>query len=100
MANFKKLLALLTRVELTQGFSDFLGHLRIAKSLNLPSSLTPPKPLLIQLYLNEHVFASQDDLEYVRDVQLEKECDSYVICKRLMDDMDKGQETKQREVQL
>jgi hypothetical protein len=27
--NYKKLLSLLSRVELTQGFSDFLGRLRI-----------------------------------------------------------------------
>lgn len=29
VANFKKLLSLLSRVELTPGFSDFLGRLRI-----------------------------------------------------------------------
>jgi hypothetical protein len=52
--NYKKLLQLLSRVELTQGFADFLGGIRISKSaMKLPSSLTPPKTILIQLYLNE-----------------------------------------------
>lgn len=47
VANFKKLISLLTRVELTQGFSDFLGQVRISKSIKLSPSLTPPKALLM-----------------------------------------------------
>jgi hypothetical protein len=49
VSNFKKLLSLLSRVELTAGYSQFLGNLRLQKSLNLPSqsSLTPPKHLLM-----------------------------------------------------
>ena len=57
VANFKKLISLLTRVELTRGFSDFLGQVRISKSIKLNPSLTPPKALLTQLYLNEKVFS-------------------------------------------
>lgn len=104
--NYKKLLSLLARVELTQGFTDFLGQMRInAKSVGLKvssqtiQSLTPPKALLVQLYLNQQVFSSQAELEYTRDVHLEHECDSYNICKKLMEGMDKCHDTKQREVQ-
>jgi hypothetical protein len=38
-------------------------------------------------------------LEYVRDVYLEKECDSYLICKMLMDNLEKAHDVKQIEVQ-
>lgn len=49
--------------------------------------------------MNDRVFSSQGELEYIRDVYLEKECDTYMICKMLMDSMDKAQETREREVQ-
>jgi hypothetical protein len=53
----------------------------------------------MQLFLNEQVFQSQSELEYVRDVYLEQECDAYMICKMLMDHMDKAQSVKEIEVQ-
>jgi hypothetical protein len=34
------------------------------------SSLTPPKHVMMQLYLNEQVFQSQSEMEYMRDVVL------------------------------
>ena len=76
VANYKKLLSLLSRVELTSGFSDFLGRLRVQQHAQGPkvstiSSLTPPKAVMMQLYLNEQVFQNQSDMEYVRDVVLQ-----------------------------
>jgi hypothetical protein len=54
----------------------------------------------MQLYLNEEVFSSQSELEYVRDVYLEKECDTYLLCKLLMDNLDKqSKEFKEDQVQ-
>lgn len=68
--NYKKLLNLLSRIELTSGYANFIGELRHSKGLKMQTSLTPPKPLLMQLYLNEQVFASQAELEHVRDIFL------------------------------
>jgi len=73
--NYKKLLNLLSRIELTSGYANFIGELRHSKGLKMQTSLTPPKPLLMQLYLNEQVFASQAELENVRDVYLQQQCD-------------------------
>lgn len=102
IANYKKLLNLLSRIELTPGFSGFLGELRQTKSFFLKtqatSSLTPPKHLLMQLYLNDSVFSSQAELEYVRDVFLEEECDAYQISKMIMDSIEKPVEAKHTEV--
>ena len=68
--NYKKLLNLLSRVELTQGFSDFINNLRLHKSAKIQYTLTPSKAVLMQLYLNEQIFYSQTELEFVRDVYL------------------------------
>ena len=54
--NYKKLISLLSRVELTQGYSQFIGKLRVNKAAGhkvYQTSLTPPKHILMQLYLNE-----------------------------------------------
>lgn len=52
--NYKKMLGLFARVELTPGFHAFLGDLRQSKSFKLQSySLTPSKSILSQLYLDE-----------------------------------------------
>lgn len=44
----------------------------------------PPKNILIQLYLNQQNFSSQQELEYIRDVVLQ-ETDAYKICKMLIE---------------
>ena len=42
--NYKKLLSLLSRIELTQGFATFIGQLRQSKASKIAgTSLTPPK---------------------------------------------------------
>jgi hypothetical protein len=72
VANFKKLLGLLSRVELTPGFSDFIGNLKQAKSFKVQSyTLTPAKAVLVQLYLKEQAFSSTSEMEYARDVYLQ-----------------------------
>jgi hypothetical protein len=96
--NYKKLLNLLSRIELTTGYSAFIGELRHSKGLKMQTSLTPPKPLLMQLYLNEQVFATHSELEYVRDVFLQQQCDSYQICKLIMDSAEKPIEMKKSEL--
>ena len=52
---------------------------------------------MVQLYMNEQVFASHADMEYVRDVVMQ-ECDSYQICKMLMEGLEKSREVKTDEV--
>lgn len=49
---------------------------------------------MMQLYLNEQVFQNQSDMEYVRDVVLQQECDSYHICKMLMESLEKSRDAK------
>ena len=52
---------------------------------------------MVQLYMKEQVFASHADMEYVRDVFIQ-ECDSYQICKMLMEGLEKSREVKTDEV--
>jgi len=47
--------------------------------------------------MKEQVFASHADMEYVRDVFMQ-ECDSYQICKMLMEGLEKSREVKTDEV--
>jgi dsDNA-binding SOS-regulon protein len=54
---------------------------------------------MVQLYLNEQVFQTQADLEYARDVVLQQECDSYHICKMLMERLEKSRDVKADEAQ-
>jgi hypothetical protein len=55
---------------------------------------------MTQLYLNEQVFQSQSEMEYMRDVVLHQECDSYHICKMLMEALEKSRDAKADEAMM
>ncbi len=79
--NFKKLLSLLSRIELTVGFSNFLGRLRLKRVDAL--TLTPPREILAELLRRE----SGDD----------EAGDAYQVIKKLMEKMEESKSTREEE---
>ncbi|CDW90861.1 UNKNOWN [Stylonychia lemnae] len=78
--NAKKLLMMLNRMELTNGFTQFINYQRQFKSINIQYTLTPHRNVLSQLILNQQHFTSQLELEYYRENYL-PDLDVYSLCK-------------------